>query len=118
LGLIHTQLDDAMQIQHLIRHPVGINYSVNYSNYVGLGWFIITDFGSETIFHQGQRPGWDAFAGFNPTKQIGIVAMCSCDRTDAGIIRLGLVLLHLEGTNILTNTTSTAASQNSTSEIE
>jgi len=118
LGLIHTQLDDAMQIQHLIRHPVGINYSVNYSNYVGLGWFIITDFGSETIFHQGQRPGWDAFAGFNPTKQIGIVAMCSCDRTDAGIIRLGLVLLHLEGTDILTNTTSTAASQNSTSEIE
>ncbi len=121
LGLIHTQLDDAMQLQHLIRHPVWIDYPVNYSKYVGLGWLIVTDFGSETIFHQGQRTGWDAFAGFNPTKQIGIVAMCSCDRTDADIIRLGLVLLHLEGTDILTNTTSTAAtttttaSQNSTS---
>jgi serine-type D-Ala-D-Ala carboxypeptidase/endopeptidase len=123
LGLIHTQLDDAMQLQHLIRHPA-MDTPFSYSKYVGLGWMILTDFGSETIFHHGQVTGWHAFAGFIPTKQIGIVAMCSCDITDAGMLKLGLVLLHLEGTDKLssqTNTTSTAAtttttaSQNSTS---
>lgn len=99
LGLIHTQLDDAMQLQHLIRHPMPI-VDPNYSHYVGMDWMIITDFGSETIYHSGDRTGWNAFAGFNPTKQIGIVAMCSCDRTDAKMVKLGLVLLHLKGTDI------------------
>jgi hypothetical protein len=38
LGLIHTKLDDAIQLQHLIRHP-GINANpMNYTEYVALGW--------------------------------------------------------------------------------
>ena len=36
LGLIHTKLDDAIQLQHLIRHP-GINANpMNYTEYVAL----------------------------------------------------------------------------------
>ena len=103
LGLIHSELDDAMQLQHLIRHPVWIVDPVNYSKYVGLGWIIVTDFGEEAILHTGARTGWNAFAGFIPTKQMGVVALCNCDHTDADMGKLGLVLLHLEGTENLTS---------------
>ena len=46
--------------------------------------------------------GWNAFAGFIPSKQIGIVALCSCDPTDADMSSLGFVLLHLTRAEDLT----------------
>ena len=97
LGLIHTKLDDAMQLGHLIRHSSIIANPMNYSEYRGLGWRVLTNFGTETITHTGAINGWNAFAGFIPTKQVGVIAMCSCDSTDADMGSLGFVLLHLTG---------------------
>jgi serine-type D-Ala-D-Ala carboxypeptidase/endopeptidase len=97
LGLIHTKLDDAMQLGHLIRHSSIIANPMNYSEYRGLGWRVLTNFGTETITHTGAINGWNAFAGFIPTKQLGVIAMCSCDSTDADMGSLGFVLLHLTG---------------------
>jgi hypothetical protein len=51
----------------------------------------------ETIAHTGAINGWNANVAFIPTKQIGIVALCSCDPTDADMGSLGFVLLHLAG---------------------
>jgi CubicO group peptidase (beta-lactamase class C family) len=97
LGLIHTKLDDAIQLQHLIRHP-GINANpMNYTEYVGLGWRVLTNFGRETIAHTGAINGWNANVAFIPTKQIGVVALCSCDPSDADMGNFGFVLLHLTG---------------------
>jgi serine-type D-Ala-D-Ala carboxypeptidase/endopeptidase len=79
LGFLHTKLDSAIQLQHLIRHPAIIPNSMNYSGYVALGWLVLTNFGTETITHTGSINGWDAFVGFTLTKQIGVVALCSCD---------------------------------------
>ncbi|MGA9940798.1 MAG: serine hydrolase domain-containing protein [Nitrososphaeraceae archaeon] len=97
LGLIHTKLDDAMQLGHLIRHSSIIANPMNYSEYRGLGCLVLTNFGTETITHTGAINGWNAFAGFIPTKQVGVIAMCSCDSTDADMGSLGFVLLHLTG---------------------
>lgn len=97
LGLIHTKLDGAIQLSHLIRHSSVVANPMNYSEFRGLGWRILTNFGTETITHTGAINGWNAFVGFIPTKQIGIVVLCSCDTTDADMGSLGFVLLHLTG---------------------
>jgi CubicO group peptidase (beta-lactamase class C family) len=97
LGLIHTKLDKAIQLSHLIRHSSIIANPMNYSEYRGLGWRVLTDFGTETITHTGAINGWNAFAGFIPAKQIGVIALCSCDATDADMGSLGFVLLNLTG---------------------
>ena len=97
LGLIHTKLDDAMQLGHLIRHSSIIANPMNYSEYRGLGWRVLTNFGTEAITHTGAINGWNAFVGFIPTKQVGVIALCSCDSTDADMGSLGFVLLHLTG---------------------
>ena len=97
LGLIHTKLDDAIQLTHLIRHSSIIANPMNYSEFRGLGWRVLTNFGTETITHTGAINGWNAFAGFIPTKQVGVIAMCSCDSTDADMGSFGFVLLHLTG---------------------
>ena len=39
---------------------------------------------------------------FTPTKQIGVVALCSCDETDADMGSFNWVLLHVTGPNSLT----------------
>ncbi|HEY6164149.1 MAG TPA: serine hydrolase domain-containing protein [Nitrososphaeraceae archaeon] len=97
LGLIHTKLDDVMKLQHLIRHT-GVNANpMNYTEYVGLGWRILTNFGTEVIAHTGAINGWNANVAFIPSKQIGVVALCSCDPTDADMGNFGFVLLHLAG---------------------
>jgi serine-type D-Ala-D-Ala carboxypeptidase/endopeptidase len=97
LGFLHTKLDAAIQLTHLIRHPSIIVNPMNYSEFRGLGWRALTNFGTETITHNGAINGWNAFAAFIPTKQIGFVALCSCDATDADMSSLGFVLLHLTG---------------------
>jgi CubicO group peptidase (beta-lactamase class C family) len=67
------------------------------SEFRGLGWRILTNFGTETITHTGAINSWNAFVGFIPTKQIGVVVLCTCDTTDADMGSLGFVLLHLTG---------------------
>ncbi len=87
MGLIKTKLDNAMQESHLIRHSTGfvlpnnLQASGNTNNvgwYVGLGWFITTNFGHEIIWHNGATvSGYNAYMAFNPTTERGIVILCS-----------------------------------------
>jgi len=102
LGLLHTKLDDSIALQHLIQHPGLLPNPMNYSTYIALGWAILTNFGTETLDHTGSINGWNANIAFIPTKQIGVVSLCSCDLTDADTGTLDFVLLHLTGIDSLT----------------
>jgi D-alanyl-D-alanine-carboxypeptidase/D-alanyl-D-alanine-endopeptidase len=96
VGLIHTNLDSAMQESHLIIQAAQIkNVSSNYYTYMGLGWHIFTNLGTEIIGHPGGINGYNSFIGFNPTTQIGLVLLCSCENIDVDIENIGLVLLHV-----------------------
>jgi serine-type D-Ala-D-Ala carboxypeptidase/endopeptidase len=94
MGLIKTKLDDAMQKSHLIRHSTGqllpnnlqASDKNNIGLYVGLGWFITTNFGHEVIWHNGATVGgYNAYMAFNPTTERGIVILCSTDIADINI---------------------------------
>jgi serine-type D-Ala-D-Ala carboxypeptidase/endopeptidase len=103
LGLIHTKLDDAMQLTHLITHQAITANPMNYSEYVGMDWRIATNYGIEVISHSGTLPGWNAFVGFIPTRQIGVVALCNCDpEQDADMNNIGYISLHVAGLQALT----------------
>ncbi len=102
LGLIHTKLDDAMQLTHLIRHSSPFLDSGSYSEYVGSDWRIRTNFGIEVISHAGAINGWNAFVGYIPARQTGVVLLCSCDAKDADMNSVGFVLLNVAGPETLT----------------
>jgi D-alanyl-D-alanine-carboxypeptidase/D-alanyl-D-alanine-endopeptidase len=102
LGFLHTKLDDAIQLQHLIRHSgIPLNL-VNYSGYVALDYRILTNLGTETLSHSGAINGWNANIAFIPAKQTGVVTLCSCDVTDADMGSFNWVLLHITGPQSLT----------------
>jgi hypothetical protein len=52
--------------------------------------------------HQGTINGWNSFVGFTPTKQTGVVILCSCDSNDADTDNLAFVLLQLTDAQNLT----------------
>jgi serine-type D-Ala-D-Ala carboxypeptidase/endopeptidase len=86
IGLIHTSINDIIQETHLIRHEFpqapSLHFASNKSSSassIGLGWFIDTNLGTEVIQHSG---GIHGYAGFNPTKQTGVVILCSCEGKD------------------------------------
>lgn len=90
IGLIRTSINDIILETHLIRHeypqaldpfPFPSNKSLTAS-YIGLGWFIETNLGTEVIQHAGGIDGYSTLIGFNPTKQEGVVILCSCDGKD------------------------------------
>lgn len=95
IGLIKTKLDGAIQESHLIRQSTGqilpnnLQTSDNNDNtgvYVGLGWFITTNFGHAIIWHNGGTVGgYNAYMAFNPTTERGIVILCSTDIADINI---------------------------------
>ncbi|MDQ6723883.1 MAG: beta-lactamase family protein [Thermoproteota archaeon] len=95
MGLIKTKLDNAMQESHLIRHSTGqvlpnnLQASVNEDNiegYIGLGWFVTTNFGHEVIWHNGGIiGGYNAYMAFNPTTERGIVILCNTDPVNINI---------------------------------
>ncbi len=99
-GLIKTKLDSAMQASHLIRHSTGFlipnNIDVSGKNdnielYIGLGWIITTNLGNEIIWHNGGTiGGYNAFMGFNPATNRGIVVLCNTGVADVNISTLGL----------------------------
>lgn len=84
-----------MQESHLIRHstdqilPNNLQASDKNGNvglYIGLGWFISTNFGHEVIWHKGATVGgYNAYMAFNPTLERGVVILCSTDITDNNI---------------------------------
>jgi len=102
LGFLHTKLDDAIQLQHLIRHSREASNPMNYTEYLALDYRVLTNLGTEIFSHTGQINGWNANIAFIPIKQIGVVALCSCDSTDADMASLDWVLLHLTGPKSLT----------------
>ena len=105
IGLIQTKLDTAMQESHLIRHYNGFlgpnNVQVTNNNsgegfYVGLGWMINTNYGSEVIWHNGiTADGYNSIIAFNPSSHKGIVLLSSADHKDIDVANIGL--LHKEG---------------------
>jgi serine-type D-Ala-D-Ala carboxypeptidase/endopeptidase len=98
MGLIKTELDDAIQESHLIRHSTGnslpnnlqaSNNANTIGSYVGLGWIITTNFGQEVIWHNGiTLGGYNAFMAFNPAMERGIVILSSADYTNNNISNL------------------------------
>ena len=108
MGLIHTMINDNLQYTHLIRHleyTATGNSSVTHDlmvAYTGLAWNILTNLGGEDTVVQksGAIDGYTSYIAFNPTKQIGLVVLCSCD-SDAGDINSsllgGLLYLWLRG---------------------
>lgn len=77
-----------------------------YKSYIAHTYLVtrvLTDLGTEVITHQGAIEGWNSFIGFIPSKQIGVILLCSCDETDANMNNLGFVLLNLAGNEILDN---------------
>jgi D-alanyl-D-alanine-carboxypeptidase/D-alanyl-D-alanine-endopeptidase len=105
IGLIKTILDDAMQDSHKIR--LYTNQSIRgYDVYVGLGWFTTTNFGSQIIWHNGGVYGYNAFAGFNPTTQRGVVILASTMIQDIPVAYVGFGPLNKFSTmiwNLLSN---------------
>ena len=100
IGLIKTKLDSAMQTSHLIRHSTGFlipnNIEVSSKNanielYIGLGWLITTNLGNEIVWHNGGTiGGYNAFMGFNPATNRGIVVLCNTGVADVDITTLAL----------------------------
>jgi len=106
MGLIHTKINDILQDTHLIRHErqTIANSSITKSLqavYVGLDWLILTNFATEILNHSGEIDGYTSFIEFNPTKQIGVVVLCSCDEKDAPLENwqdvVTLPMLHSSG---------------------
>jgi serine-type D-Ala-D-Ala carboxypeptidase/endopeptidase len=87
MGLINTKINDILQDTHLIRHEeISIaNASTTTQSlyvYIGLGWDIGTNLGTEVVLHTGGIDGYISLVAFNPTKQTGVVILCSCDEND------------------------------------
>jgi len=89
MGLIHTSINDILQETHLIRHEYSQAPSLHFdsnkslsASYVGLGWFIDTNLGTEVMQHSGGIDGYSTFVGFNPTRKQGLVILCSCETKD------------------------------------
>jgi serine-type D-Ala-D-Ala carboxypeptidase/endopeptidase len=60
-----------------------------YDDYVGLGWFTTTNFGSQIIWHNGEVLGYNAFTGFNPATQRGVVILSSTMPEDIPVANVG-----------------------------
>lgn len=91
LDLIKTKLKEAMHESHLIRQSTGQIVPNNieapgHGFYVGLGWFMTTNFSHEIIWHNGGTlGGYNAYMAFNPSTERGIVLLCSTDVVDINI---------------------------------
>jgi len=91
MDLIHTKINDILQDALLIRHQEYTatgNLSVSHQfvvAYTGLAWTIFTNLGGEdtVVLNSGAINSYTGYIGFNPTKQIGLVVLSSCD-SDTG----------------------------------
>lgn len=89
LGLIDTKINKAMKESHLIIQDVGSElgtFSNSYSPYVGLGWIIVTNFGTQVIEHNGESiAGYNSFLALNSSKERGVIIIASADILDIGV---------------------------------
>lgn len=70
LGLSKSALFPAMQKAHAMQKATG---SPNLS--MGLGWHILSNFGTEIIWHNGGTRGYHSFVGFDKKKGLGVVVL-------------------------------------------
>ena len=89
MNLIKTKLNDAMENTHKIRLYTNLTGIAPYNIYIGLGWIITTNFGSQIIWHNGEVVGYNSLAAFNPITQRGIVILCSCMIQDIDVANIG-----------------------------
>ena len=89
MGLIKTKLYDAMENTHKIRLYTNMTGVPPYDVYIGLGWIITTNFGSQIIWHNGEIVGYNSIAAFNPNTQRGIVILCNTMVQDIDIANIG-----------------------------
>jgi CubicO group peptidase (beta-lactamase class C family) len=89
LGLIDTRINNAMKESHIIikdLHSEIGTFPNNYTPYVGLGWIIATNFGTQIVEHNGESAGgYNSFIALNPAKDRGVVVIASTDVTDIGV---------------------------------
>jgi CubicO group peptidase (beta-lactamase class C family) len=83
-------LQQAMAFAHQERAPTGAPDSR-----IGLNW-IILHAGTDTIvWHNGGTGGYRTFAGFEPSKKIGVIVLTNSGETGADDIGLHLLAPHL-----------------------
>src|ERR1051325_359064 len=70
MGLINTKINDILQDTHLIRHEeTGVANSSTTTQsllavYIGLGWDIVTNLGTEVVYHTGGIDGYVSLVAF------------------------------------------------------
>ena len=89
MNLIKTKLNGAMENTHMIRLYTNLTGILPYNIYIGLGWIITTNFGSQIIWHNGEVGGYNSLAAFNPATQRGIVILCSSMIQDIDVANIG-----------------------------
>lgn len=95
LGLTKSDLWPAMQLTQAPRHSAG-----SPEMQIGLGWHILTKFGTEIIWHNGGTGGYHSFIGFDKKKRRGVVALSnsanSIDDIGFHILQPSYPLAHCE----------------------
>ena len=89
MNLVKTKLNGAMENTHMIRLYTNLTGILPYYIYIGLGWIITTNFGSQIIWHNGEVGGYNSLAAFNPATQRGIVILCSSMIQDIDVANIG-----------------------------
>ena len=89
IGLIDTKINTAMKESHIIikdLHSEIGTFPNNYTPYVGLGWIVATNFGTQIVEHNGESAGgYNSFIALNPAKERGVVMITSTDVIDIGV---------------------------------
>jgi hypothetical protein len=83
LGFTKTELSEAMQMTHKVRHDKG--------GRVGLGWHISNGAEGDVIWHNGGTGGYRAFAGFVKATKKGVVVLTN---SDIGADDIGFYMLN------------------------
>lgn len=81
MGLVKSSLSAAMQKTHAVQRSTGIP-----DLSIGLGWHILSKYGTEIVWHNGGTAGYHSFIGFDKQKRIGVVVLSnsSTDTDDIG----------------------------------
>lgn len=85
MGLSKSGLSKAMRMTHALQKPTGIP-----DLSVGLGWHILSKYGTEIVWHNGETGGYHCFIGFDKRKGLGVVVLSN---SNGDIDDIGLHLL-------------------------
>jgi CubicO group peptidase (beta-lactamase class C family) len=82
MGLNKSSLWTAMQKSHAVQKSTGIP-----DLKIGLGWHILSKYGTELVWHNGGTGGYHSFMGFDKKKGLGVVVLSNStnDIDDIGL---------------------------------